>query len=62
MPKPNESHTLNQLKTYVRNHHFNKGEVPLSLNKSQMIKRLKLVNHWDHKYAKRQALIKGKKI
>tara|TARA_R110000824_G_scaffold277599_2_gene465808 strand:- start:96 stop:416 length:321 start_codon:yes stop_codon:yes gene_type:complete len=59
MPKPNESHTLAELKTYVRNHKLNKGEVPLSLNKAAMVKRLKLVNHWDHKYAQRQALMRG---
>jgi len=59
MPKPNESHTLNQLKDYVRNHGLNKGEVPLSLNKSQMIRRLKLINHWDHKWKLKQELKKG---
>ena len=59
MPKPNESHTLTQLKTYVRNHNLDKGEVPLSLNKAAMVKRLKMVGHWDTKYAAKQALKKG---
>ena len=55
MPKPNSSHTLPQLKHYVRTHKLNKGVVPLSLNKSEMIKRLKSAGHWDHGTAKKPA-------
>ena len=60
MPKPNESHTLSELKDYVRRHHLQKAEVPLSLNKAQMVRRLKLVGHWDKKWLRRQKLIAGR--
>tara|TARA_R110000796_G_scaffold74084_1_gene166319 strand:- start:6 stop:530 length:525 start_codon:yes stop_codon:yes gene_type:complete len=46
--KPNSSHSLAQLKDYVRKNKLNKGLVPLSLNKSEMIKRLKQHDHWDN--------------
>ena len=62
MPKPNSSHTLPQLKHYVRTHKLNKGVVPLSLNKSEMIKRLKSAGHWDHGTAKKVAPPKPKKV
>lgn len=59
MPKPNESHTLPMLKAYVRANQLQKGDVPLSLNKAQMVRRLKLAGHWDTKWLKRQKLKKG---
>jgi hypothetical protein len=62
MPKPNEDWKLKDMKVYVKNHKLNKGQVPLSLNKTQMIKRLKLANHWDHNYSKRKKLRAGKSV
>tara|TARA_R110002126_G_scaffold23968_2_gene83628 strand:- start:373 stop:561 length:189 start_codon:yes stop_codon:yes gene_type:complete len=62
MAKPNESHTLPMLKAYVRAHNLDKAEVPLSLNKGAMVRRLKLAGHWDNKWLKKQRLKKGRKI
>lgn len=62
MPKPNESHTLVMLKAYVRAHNLQKGQVPLSLNKAQMVRRLKLEGHWDTKWLKKQKLMAGRKV
>ena len=54
--KPNSSHTLVQLKDYVRKNKLNKGLIPLSLNKGEMIKRLKKHGHWENASQKKMSV------
>ena len=53
MSKPNESFTVAQMKTYIREKKVNHPEVKLGMKKADMIAGLKKAGHWDSSVSKK---------
>jgi hypothetical protein len=47
MPKPNQNMTVEQMKSYVRNHNLNHPDVKLGMRRAQLISGLKKAGHWN---------------
>ena len=58
MAKPNKSHTLTQMKAYIRTNKLNKPEIKLGMKKAEMVAALKKIGHWDYSNDKKPQSVK----